>query len=297
METSPLFCAIIFPAHEVLPVKSNMVDESSEFREKECFEIFKEVLGRKLAVRHWNDVYLGILAVDCGLKISYLVDQCHIKPAHMNKLITNLRREKFLSEVELHAVVIHGDIFVLQKENTLKYLNRISNEQSVCFVDVSQGLNEPNLIPNSDEKLWTSINTFCSRFTDFLQRCPIDTQNSDERESTSFEFEDDIIHPCTVFGLILGYPIVYSLTKESEINCLSGIDLSVCSSELTLAPWQAKSDNFVTVSSFSFPENFATHCEKYVESWSKSACAISQKQTMLVHRIMCKKVRWPVVIL
>ena len=289
--------SIIFTAHEVLPVKSNMVDESGEFREKECFEIFKEVLGRKLAVRHWKEVYLCILAVDCGLKISYLVDQCHINPAQMKKLITNLRREKFISELELHTVVIHGDVFVLQKESALTYLNRVSNEQSVCFVDVSQGLNKPNLIPNSDEKPWISINTFSSKFADFLQRCAIDTQNSDERASTRFEFEDEILHPSTVFGLILGYPIVYSLTKETEINCLSGIDLTVCSSELALAPWQGKSDDFVTVSSFSFPENLAAHCEKYVKSWSKSACAISQKQTMLVHRIMCKKVRLPVVIL
>jgi hypothetical protein len=269
---------------------------ADEFREKECFEIFKGVLGHKLAVRHWKEIYFCILAVDCGLKTSYLVDQCHMKPVQMKTLIANLRCAKLISEVELRTVVIYGDIFVLQQENTFKYLNSISNERSVCFVDVSQSLNEPK-IQHSDDNLWASIRTLCSEFTAFVEAFTVDTQFRDECTITSFEFDDKILHPCTVFGIILGYPIVYCLTKESEMNCLSGIDLTVCSSETALASWEGKSNDFVAVSSFSFPEKLAAYCEKYITSWNEKVCEISKKQTMLVHRIMCKQVRLPVVIL
>ncbi len=263
--------------------------EISEFREKQCFEVFSEILGRKHAVKHWKEIYLCILAVDCGLKTAYLIDQCCIKSAQMNQLITSLRFEKFISRVDLHTVLIYGDIFVLQKENTLNYLKRTLNERCVCFIDISQSLNEPQIV-DFDENFWASVKTFCLEFTDFIQ-------NADVLTPRTFEFEDKILHPCTVFGIILGYPVVYWMTKESEINCLSEIDLSVCSSEIALESWQGKNDDFVTVCAFSFPEKLAAYCEKRIESWKDSVAAISQKQTTLVHRIMSKRVRLPVVIL
>lgn len=266
--------------------------ESGEFREKQCFDIFTGILGRKLAVKHWKEIYLCILAVDCGLKTSYLADQCCLKPAQMDKLVTNLRCEKFISRGDLHTVVIYGDIFVLQSEKMLNYLNCMLNERCVCFVDISQSLSEAKIL-NSDGNFWTSIKRFCLEFNDFIQHCKTDTHFMPR----TFEFEDKILHPCSIFGIILAYPVIYWLTKESEMNCLSQINLSVYSSEIALESWQGKNQDFVTVCSFSFPGNLTAYCEKYIESWKNNVTAISQKQTLLVHRIMCKQVRLPVVIL
>ena len=271
--------------------------ESSEFRAKQCFEIFTEILGRKLAAKHWREMYLCILAVDFGFKTSYLVDQCCLQLVQINELMENLRRHKFISRDDLLTVVLYGDIFVLQSEKTLKYLNRILKERSIRFIDASQSLNAPKILCNTDENLWSTIKNFCLKFIHFVQCCELEIRNGGGFLQRCFEFNDESPHPCTIFGIILGYPIVYCTTRDSEMNCLSETNLTVYSSEIAVRSWHGKHDEHVTVCSFSFPANLSADCEKYIESWKDDVTAISQKQTSLNHRINCKQVRLPVVIL
>ena len=271
--------------------------ESGEFREKKCFEIFTEILGRKRAAKHWKEMYLCILAVDCGFKTSYLLDQCSLQPVQMNKLITKLGEKELISRDDLLTVVIYGDIFVLQIEKTLEHVNRILNERYIGFIDVSQRLNAPEILCNTDENFWSMIKLFCLKFVDFLQRCELDIQNGDVFVQGSFEFDKESPNPCTIFGILLGYPVVYCMTKDSEINCLSETDLTVYASEIAVQSWQGKNGEFVMVCSFSFPANLSPHCDKYIESWKDSVTAISKKQIKLIHRINRKQVRLPIVIL
>lgn len=261
------------------------------FDEKHCFEVFAGILGRKIACKHWKDIYLCILAVDLDLKNAYLVDQCCIKPTELIKLIKKLRYEKLVYRNDLHVVVICGDIFVLQRENILKYLKCLTHEQPVCFIDVSQTLNEPKVLKNSDVYFCTAVKEFCLQLNDFIQQCGVE----DLAMPKTFEF--GTLHPCTVFGIILGYPVVYWLTKESEINCLTEVDLIVYSTELSFPTWQEKGNDFWTVCSFSFPRNLEVYCKKFIESWKANVVVVCQKQMLLVHRIKCQQARLPVVIL
>ena len=268
--------------------------EADEFRWQECFAIFKDILGHRLAAKYWKEMYLCILAVDCGLKTSYLVDQCCIQPLQVHKLVTNLHCEKLISSDNLCTVLIFDDIFVLQSKKTLIHLHRILNKCHVGFVDVSQDLDEPKL--HKCENFLGLLKRFCVKFTDFIERCN-KVRQEDSSLAEIFEFKDKIIHPCTVFGIILGYPLVYWLSDVSETNCLSAVVLTVYSCEIAVKSWRDKSEDFMTVSSFSFPETLTAVFKKHIKSWQEDMAVVSKKQKMLVHRIVCKQVRLPVVIL
>lgn len=265
-----------------------MLDEE---REKVCFDIFRENIGHKLAVRHWKEIYLCFLAVDFGLKTSYLVDQCCLQPVKVNRLVEHLCRERFLSRNDLYTALIFGDTFILQREATLSHLNRVMNEQLTCFVDVSGRLTEPKMVEKSDSKFWNSIRKFCEAFSDFIQ-----CYRADEDAPFIPHFEIEIVHPCTVFGLILGYPTVYWLDERSEMNCLSHTNLTVSSCEIALAE-SSQANYFVTASSFSFPEELSVLCETHVQAWKRNIAELSQKCTIFIHRFICKQVRLPAVIL
>lgn len=266
---------------------------STDLFEKRCFDIFAEVLSPKIAAKKWKEVYYCIRAVDCGIKNSYLVDQCCVSPEQMTRLVRRLYIEDFLSREDLDIVVIFQDIFVIQKDSVLRHLSGILNEDKICFVDVSQGLPEPKMLNEREFKI--TIKNFCLEFTEFLKQ-PI--KPFGERENignirSSLIYNSDL-NPCTIFGVILGYPVVYWCNEKSITNCLSERELTVHSISLQSLKLMNKS---LTVFSFSLPVSLTGFCEKYINSWKDRVCNISDKLVGLVAHVSCEQVRLPVVVL
>lgn len=265
------------------------------FSEK-CFNIFAEALGKKTAIQKWKELYTCIRTVDCGIKNSYLVDTCRVTPVQIEKLIKCLCNENFLSGEELDIVVICEDTFVLHKRRVSEYLSSALDDDKICFVDVSQELSEPRILHiNNESEFREMVKDFCMQFTEFLKQRT--TWPTDERENVgstkSFGCDKTDLNPCSIFGLILGYPVVYWCNPESLSNCLSQCRLTLHT--VTVQFSQLMTSSFM-VTSFSLPSSLSDSCKLYIKSWKERVWESSEKHGAVL-RILCKHATLPVVVL
>jgi len=80
------------------------------------------------------------------------------------------------------------------------------------------------------------------------------------------ELSPEVNHT-TVFGLLLGYPVVYWYSNvTSADNCLSQVPLRL----FRILAVDSKADSHSTVIySFTVPEQLYSHCQSFVDSWQK----------------------------
>ena len=287
------FCIILSAV--VRQKRNNMADGCSRnFSERNCFDIFAEVLGKKTAIKKWKELYTCIRTVDCGIKNSYLLDTCNVTPVQIERLIKRLCNEDFLSGEELDILVICEDTFVLHEQRVSEYLSSALDDDKICFVDVSQHLPEPKVLKYELE-FQKTVKDFCIQFIEFLKQRT--AQPSDERTNVGsikcFGCDKTNLDPCSIFGLILGYPVVYWCNQESTSNCLSQCKLTL---HTVTVQFSQLTTNSFTVTSFSLPSSLSDSCERYIKSWKDRVLETSEKDGVVL-RISCKHATLPVVVL
>lgn len=259
-------------------------------------QIFSSVFGSRIARKHWQSIYACILAVDSGLKVSYLVDQCRTTQSEMSHLLQLLRGE-FLSSVNLSVLGIYDNIFVVKKEHLLAHIGSILHEKPVVFIDVSQSLKEPQISEMSGT-ISTEIGKLYIELQNTFQSSELNTESCVPK---TLALKNNALHPCTLFGLMLGYPVVYMMNFESEMNCLDEIDLSVISCEVKVNFNSKPTQRWEVVNSFSFPKHLTNFCQKSIESWKSDVEKINEQITdsnfTLNTRIMVRNERLSIVIM
>ena len=195
-------------------------------------------LGSKLR-RRMKEIKLNIQFVDFGLKPSYLLDFGVNSLDSLINLIHDLESRRLIQrhllavKLEMDYVVTNPDVFM--EMYTEPY-------DVVKFVDITSD-NTPKVLVKSDA-LDQVISTCFSAVTD-----------------GSLKPADDI-NMTSVFGVLIGYPVVYWFEPDSLKS--AGNSQVVQHAEVL-----GMTDNEQTevVYSFSYPDNLINVLEKHVSAW------------------------------
>lgn len=190
----------------------------------------ENIIKKYLHSFNWNK-HLKLIAnqihyVHIGFKVGFLWDiGQRIEYKVILDILNDLKKHKYISDDVILFILDDNYIIVNSRK-----LSDICNEPtSIAFIDCSENLKLPlllNGIPNVIlQKLKIQLNNTYNEYCEIVV--------------------DDVCVP-TMFGILIGYPVVYWYNTElSNENCLSNIDLII---------YQSIQDEDVLIQSFSVPK-------------------------------------------
>lgn len=156
--------------------------------------------------KHWRMIGSQIHAVnaDKNPKRAFLFDCGAVDVEKIVDVVTELKAQNLISK-DISIVIVKEDVFIL---NIRKFLR----ENCHVSVDISGRLEKPRVVEDAGRNN--------EMFSD------IDMQIKAGRDESLFELSisDDWCIP-TVFGYLIGYPVLYC--QDDDNNCLGFIDLKV----------------------------------------------------------------------
>ena len=200
----------------------------------------------KLAKNKVDILRQNLISVSRGLRPAFLFDVCSFKQDQLQIFLRDILT--ILKESDMRVFTVNEmDTFIINPVTVLKYLeNSCTDSSLVIFVDIS--LPGPSRIIKSV--------TEESNLLAMLQS----TSKSIISSDSNIDLENNW-NGCTLYGTILGYPLVYYFSGEK--NCLSMVDLIKC---------QVYQNN-VLMFSFSFPKcviNDDEATEEHYRKWKEN---------------------------
>ncbi|XP_067655507.1 UPF0739 protein C1orf74 homolog [Haliotis asinina] len=156
-------------------------------------------------VKKWQEMILDILVVDSGFKPGLLWDYGKLDSESLEHLLKRAK-ERFLLKNTLSVVAIEMDVMILNLDS-LRGHHSVSCLDNMKVVDVSFELQQPESM-NDKSRLQTTYQEYKQIIYDKKNRTCLQT---------------NIFNPSSLFGLLLGYPVIYwySMEDEASGNCLS----------------------------------------------------------------------------
>ena len=219
-------------------------------------------LGRSYTKRS-RQLLLDLLCVDCGLKPALLLDFSVPSAECLHHLLDAATKTGVLTN-KLLVLTIDMDMLVISPD---AFDNSVDIFACLTFVDVSASQEHPCVISGLDDRLLQTRTAF-SRFLAEKDKCTACMELPIERDSSS------TANPSTLFGVLLGYPVVYyyNTSLQCQDNCLSMVPLIhfVVSGLLgqSVSMGSGKLCQKHIIFSFSVPELFVDLLPK-VEAWYK----------------------------
>ncbi|XP_046575955.1 UPF0739 protein C1orf74 homolog [Haliotis rubra] len=212
-----------------------------------------EVTFKRKHVKKWREMTLDILVVDSGFKPGLLWDYGKLNIESMEQLLQNAK-QKFLLKNTLCVVTIEMDYMILNLDS-LRGDHSVSCLDNMKVVDVSFELQQPEAM---DDK--SRLQTTYEEYKHII----------DDRKNGTCLLQN-IFNPSSLFGLLLGFPVIYwySMEDEASGNCLSCQPLTVyrvvgcCHDNLRE---QLKMTSHV-VYSFSVPVCVSGTYSQYITHW------------------------------
>lgn len=185
-------------------------------------------IKNKSCYKHWRMISTQILAVDeiTNPKIGFLFDCGKINCLDLSDLLKKLKNESLIIN-QLILITLNEDYIIL---NYTKYIQH--EEESNIFINISGDLSEPILVKDS------------SIITESILHTKNQITNKLSSEFIELIISNDYCVP-TIFGHLIGYPVLYWQNPNDNKNCLSCVDLNV---------FQIFSNNILLIS-FSIPNN------------------------------------------
>ena len=190
-------------------------------------EEITEIVQKLRISKRWKELALNLSFIHRGLKPGLLWDLGSINIRRLLELRIILQ--------DIFVVDIAGDFFVSSRECFNKHLQNLeSNFPTV--IDISPNLTEPMIATTEIvRKIRKDFRNLLSQIKD------------SDTDVIGINTEANI-NVTTMFGLLLGYPVVYYYDTGMEGNCLPNRDLTV---------YKVGSQNIWPIS-FSVPTNLVT---------------------------------------
>lgn len=240
----------------------------------------------KRAKRHVEAVMCDLLTVDFGIKPAYLWDVLHPNVQKVASLVSELRQKATISNC-INVLTIGDEVFVVHLKQVICHLKKLVADGEKFLVDISKVLESPLM---AGVHLQANLKSCLEKIVIQLEGfgCEQENGNIDFYGETVLNVEvDNSWNLSTVFGALLGYPVLYCY-NNNEGNCLSLCPLRVYSVDLeVVGKVQGVPDEKApirqTVYSFSVPESLVPFVTDRVRDWF--ACLHKQCQQQ---NIMCK---------
>ncbi|XP_078355469.1 UPF0739 protein C1orf74 homolog [Oculina patagonica] len=258
-------------------------------------DIFQKYLG-KLSDKYCRSFLLDLAAIYLGIKPSLLFDYAVVDTTKASILIDTLAA-KGLVPYSSDVLKVGEDIFFADLENLVSHLKKTLDSEELTLIDISGKLQEPRvletdvskrvmkqfarIVENLDQKLYDATLTLTQRNKTTRNSEVVDLKNGSD-------VEEDLCIP-SVFGFLLGYPVIYWCDQASEYNCLNMVPLNRymvslkesslifhshmlnCTGSLIQAGSERVENCGVhTVFSFTAPVALESHYESTVSRWINS---------------------------
>lgn len=222
------------------------------------------------------DLFTHILAVDLGLKPSLLYDSNGTSSEQVQQYLKCLQTSQLVSK-SLFTLDLNGNTLIVNQEIALFHLNEILNCSKVCLVDVSHCLKRPELHDSSTVQ-----------FVNLVQKLQLLIKGFEQHDFSKPLYAGEQCEDwnlCTVFGLLLGYPVTYwfDQTKSYE-NCLSMATLMVTTA---MATWEKEGVCHSTcLYSFSVPADLFHKTQPFLKIWNDNLQERFKKQHVFTNLTM-----------
>ncbi|XP_078276385.1 UPF0739 protein C1orf74 homolog [Rhinoraja longicauda] len=215
-----------------------------------------------------------ILAVDSGLKPSFLFDYCSSNAEQIRVYVQELWNTGLLSE-QLHILSIQDNTFVTNLTRTIRHLERTLQENGVPVIDVSLHRNSPQLAESWVAK---QVEAQVDIIWKHLKSQVIHAEMSTPGVVTASEIFSPEWNLCTVFGFLLGFPASYWFdVNQSFENCLSMTQLRAFSVSAFCPRITENLEH--RMYSFSVPEILYLDLQSTVETWQRDLQSDFSKQS------------------
>ncbi|XP_028925328.1 UPF0739 protein C1orf74 homolog [Ornithorhynchus anatinus] len=212
-----------------------------------------------------------LLAVAVSLKPAVLYDLNAAGATQIQNYVGALQGLGFLPP-GLHILEVAGSVLVLSLEGTRRHLERVLGGRSpTALVDVSATLACPALCPQDRLGEIQRLVTELLSHLKGQERVPPMPVSHSELPSADWNL-------CTMFGVLLGYPIPYVFSAEEGYDhCLSLTPLRVFTAQASCC--RIGGSPRVKLYSFSVPESLYPILKERLDAWEQKLKAQAQDQT------------------
>uniref|UniRef100_A0A8B9PRR9 Chromosome 1 open reading frame 74 n=1 Tax=Apteryx owenii TaxID=8824 RepID=A0A8B9PRR9_APTOW len=167
-------------------------------------------------------------------------------------------REAGLAPGRLHLLSVAGSVLVLHPGRAARRLEAVLRAQPPPFVDVSAARAQPELCGTSAARV---VKGHLSALLAHLKAAEATAGPVSSSEVCAADW-----NLCTVFGVLLGYPVAYTFAVEDGFeNCLALTPLRVFTVRASCC--RIRDDLMVQIYSFSIPENLYLEMKEVVDAW------------------------------
>jgi len=234
--------------------------------------------GRKsLSVPQSLDLAAQVSAVDLGLKPALLYDSNGARAEQVQQYLSSLQSSQLVS-TSLITLDLNGNTLIVNPVSVKSNLERLLHGSGVVVINVCHSLEKPAITERGELK---------SIVQDLLLLLRGFAQLKEAEKPLYVGEESEEWNLCTVFGLLLGYPVTYwfDQTKSFE-NCLSMTPLMVTTASVT---WQADTAGHTCcLYSFSVPAVLHKETQSNLEDWNRRLQERLQQQNVLRDLTICQ---------
>lgn len=234
---------------------------------------WKSAIRRNLprcCIKNVLSIQANITAVDAGIKPSFLFDFAFVASSDMASFLEQLYK-KGLTLCVLDVISVDDHIFVTKVNELISHFQDDCAQfcKRVVLINVSKNLAVPELVISSHSR---RIIAQC------IEPAKLAENASDSRCWTIRLSPEN--NASTLFGLLLGYPVVYWYSPGHADcgNCLDMVPLCITRAFGVLEDVGYSSDNIsgrAPIFSFSYPEVLRAHCEESVAMWKSNLLDIA----------------------
>ncbi|XP_063274422.1 UPF0739 protein C1orf74 homolog [Prinia subflava] len=199
-----------------------------------------------------------VLAVAAGLKPALLWDCGAAGPAELRRYLCRLR-EAGLAAGRLHVLAMGGSALVLRPGPARGRLRALLRARPAPLVDVSAARRRPGLCGPERAR---AVRGHLSALLEHLSQA----EAASAEPVTASEVVPGDWNLCTVAGVLLGYPAVYTFAEGAE-NCLALTPLRVFTARASCP--RIKDGLRVQIYSFSVPESLCAELGDVLDAWCR----------------------------
>ncbi|KAM4740557.1 UPF0739 protein C1orf74 homolog [Anableps anableps] len=211
-----------------------------------------------LSVTRSLDLAAQVLTVDLGLKPALLYDSNAACAEQLQQYLSSLRSLQLISE-SLLTLDLNGNSLIVNADTLRFNLEKMLHDAGPAIINVSVSLEKPTIADAQRGQLKGVMADLLVLLEEF--------QRHDEADKPLYVGEkSEDWNLCTMFGLLLGYPVTYWFDQARSFeNCLSMTPLVVVAAS---ASWQTDGiTHRFCLYSFSVPAALQEETQSELENW------------------------------
>lgn len=232
---------------------------------------------KSLSVPQSLDLAAQVSAVDLGLKPALLYDSNGTNTERVQQYLSSLQSSQLVSK-SLLTMDLSGNTLIVNPVSVRSNLERLLRDSGVVVINVCHSLEKPAIADRGELKSIAQELLLLLREFEQLKEAEKPLYVGEKSEEWNL---------CTVFGLLLGYPVTYWFDQTHSFeNCLSMTPLMVTKASAT---WRADTAGHACcLLSFSIPAALHKQTQSNLEDWKLRLQERFQQQHVLKDLTVCQ---------